>query len=162
MIGDNMRRKDREITSADEIIAVIERCKVMHLAMIDNGKPYVVPLNFGYTYENGRLTLYFHCASQGRKTDILKKSPDVCFEMDGGHRLIEGSTDCAYGYGYESVIGSGRCEFITDSGEKIKALTELMKHQTGVDRKYEFDSNAVEKICVCRITADEFSGKARR
>ena len=121
-----------------------------------------MPLNYGYTYENGTLTLYFHCAAEGRKIDILKTNSDVCFEMDGEHKLIEGKIDCAYGYSFESVIGSGKCEFITDVGEKINALTQLMKHQTGVDRKYEFAESMVEKICVCKITADEFTAKARK
>ena len=52
--------------------------------------------------------------------------------------------------------------FITDVGEKINALTQLMKHQTGVDRKYEFAESMVEKIYVCKITADEFTAKARK
>lgn len=157
-----MRRSDREITFIEEKLAVIEKNKVMRLAMVDNGRPYVVPLNYGYTYEKGTLTLYFHCAAEGRKIDILKTNSDVCFEMDGEHKLIEGKTDCAYGYSFESVIGSGKCEFITDVGEKINALTQLMKHQTGVDRKYEFAESMVEKICVCKITADEFTAKARK
>ena len=50
-----MRRSDREITFIEEKLAVIEKNKVMRLAMVDNGRPYVVPLNYGYTYENGKI-----------------------------------------------------------------------------------------------------------
>ena len=46
--GKNMRRKDREIKEFDEIIDVLSRCKVLHLALISDGKPYAVPVNFGY------------------------------------------------------------------------------------------------------------------
>lgn len=89
----------------------------MRLAMVDNDRPYVVPLNYGYTYENGTLTLYFHCAAEGRKIDILKTNSDVCFEMDGEHKLIEGKIDCAYGYSFESVIGA---ESVSSSPMSVK------------------------------------------
>ena len=57
-----MRRSDREITFIEEKLAVIEKNKVMRLAMVDNGRPYVVPLNYGYTYENGTLTPFISTA----------------------------------------------------------------------------------------------------
>ena len=66
-----MRRKDREIKNFDEIISVLEKCKVLHLAMISDGKPYSVPVNFGYIVreEDGqkKLAVYFHGAGEGKK-----------------------------------------------------------------------------------------------
>ena len=44
-----MRRKDREVKSFDEIIDILSRSKVLHLALISEGKPYSVQLKFGYT-----------------------------------------------------------------------------------------------------------------
>lgn len=46
----------------------------MRLAMTDGLNPYIIPLNYGYTYEDGKLVIYFHCAKEGRKLDILKKN----------------------------------------------------------------------------------------
>ena len=43
-----MRRKDREIKEFDDIIDVLSRCKVLHLALISDGIPYAVPVNFGF------------------------------------------------------------------------------------------------------------------
>ena len=34
-----MRRKDREVKDFDEIISILDKCKVLHLAMISEGKP---------------------------------------------------------------------------------------------------------------------------
>lgn len=66
-----MRRKDREIKNFDEIISVLEKCKVLHLAMISDGKPYSVPVNFGYIVreEDGqkKLAVYIHGAGEGKK-----------------------------------------------------------------------------------------------
>jgi nitroimidazol reductase NimA-like FMN-containing flavoprotein (pyridoxamine 5'-phosphate oxidase superfamily) len=40
-----MRRKDREITSVDKKIEIIEKNKVCRLALSRNNFPYIVPLN---------------------------------------------------------------------------------------------------------------------
>ena len=36
-----MRRSDREITDLGEILSIINDCKVIHLAMVDDGEPYL-------------------------------------------------------------------------------------------------------------------------
>ena len=53
-----MRRKDRQITDLEAIRAILDKAKVLHLAMIDGARPYVVPMNYGYALAAGRLTLY--------------------------------------------------------------------------------------------------------
>ena len=80
-----MRRKDREVTDQAAIQAILDKAQVLHLAMIDGDRPYVVPMHYGYTLENGRLTLYLHSAKEGRKLDILSKNSAVAFvlETDG-------------------------------------------------------------------------------
>lgn len=55
-----MRRSDREITELPEILSIINGCKVIHLAMIDDGEPYLLPLNFGYACENGAFSFFCH------------------------------------------------------------------------------------------------------
>lgn len=62
-----MRRADREVKSAEEIRAIFALCKTCHVAMVDEGMPYVVPLSFGYELQDGELTLFFHSAKVGRK-----------------------------------------------------------------------------------------------
>ena len=69
-----MRRKNRQVTDWKEIKEIVGRCKVARLGMNDDGKVYVVPMNYGCeTEDGGRLTFYFHCAREGRKMDVLKK-----------------------------------------------------------------------------------------
>lgn len=74
-----MRRKDREIKCLDDIFSVVENCAVVHVAMVDGGKPYVVALNFGFERRGGSLILYLHSAQEGKKMDILRKNPNVVF-----------------------------------------------------------------------------------
>ena len=40
-----MRRKDREVTNIIEILQIIEKAKVLHLALFDADYPYIVPLH---------------------------------------------------------------------------------------------------------------------
>ncbi len=154
-----MRRRDREITDIDGIIEIIDECKVMRLAMIHDGKPYVVPLNFGYSYANGKFEFFFHCAKAGQKLDCIEKSPEVCFEMDCGHELVTADCACEYGYRYRSVIGEGHAELVTDEEEKKRYLSGLMRHQTG--REFSFTNKEAEAVAVCRITVDKITAKAK-
>ena len=61
-----MRRKDREIINKEQIWRIMQRCGVCRVAFHDAEYPYIVPLNFGIG-KGEPLTLYFHCAAQGKK-----------------------------------------------------------------------------------------------
>ncbi|GHU15569.1 pyridoxamine 5'-phosphate oxidase [Spirochaetia bacterium] len=156
-----MRRADREVTGIEEKLKIIDKCKVCRLAMCDGERPYLVPLNFGYEYDADVLTLYFHGAHEGRKIDILKKNSNVCFEMDGAHELTPADSDGEYGFNFESIIGFGKLEFIEDKNEKSRGLGLLMKHQTGEAREFSFDDTILKATMVCKVRAEEFTGKRR-
>ncbi len=155
-----MRRKDREVTDIVELLEIINQCKVCRIGMQDEEGLYIVPMNFGYTYEDGTLKLYFHSAKEGRKISALTASSNVCFEMDCQHELITADTACEYGYHFKSIIGNGKAEFIEDMEEKKAALSILMKHQTGED--FSFNEKMADIVKVFKITADSFSGKDHR
>ena len=118
---------------------------------------YIVPLNFGYQYENGCLTLYFHSAKSGRKINALEKNSAVAFEMDCGHRLMEADEPCRYSYSFASVIGNGTASLVWDGEEKKRALSLLMKHQTG--RDFVFDNRMADAVTVFKISVSTFSAK---
>ena len=62
-----MRRKDRERSDPVWIDETLRRSDACHLALLDGGKPYVIPLNFGFERTgDGTLHLYFHCAKEGK------------------------------------------------------------------------------------------------
>ena len=60
-----MRRADREVTDVNEIIDIIDHCKVCHIAMMDGEWPYLLAMNFAYSYEDGQLIIYLHSAKEG-------------------------------------------------------------------------------------------------
>ncbi|MCD7928882.1 MAG: pyridoxamine 5'-phosphate oxidase family protein [Clostridiales bacterium] len=156
-----MRRKDREITDFEELCALVERCQVIRLAMTDGETPYIVPLSFGWTAESGQLTLYFHSACEGRKLDLLRKNPLVCFEMDCAFQVRRDETPCRWGAAYASVIGTGKAEFLNDPAEKKKGLDALMAHY-GWAGETAYDAGTLARTCVCKVTADTLTGKRRK
>lgn len=152
-----MRRKDREITSIEEILSVLHRCTVCRIAMTDGDRPYVVPLNFGAELLGGKIAVYLHCAREGRKLEVLKKNPQICFEADCGHSLIEAEKACGYGYTFSSVIGEGEALLLEDPAEKAHGLAVLMKHQTGKD--FSFTEQETAPVCVLRVVLETVCGK---
>lgn len=152
-----MRRKDREITDPAKLQAIMDACKVCRIAMQDHNGLYLVPLNFGYAYEQGKYTLFFHSAAKGRKIDAMRQHPAVCFEMDGAHQLLAAEEACSYGYAFESIIGSGQVRFLTQADEKKRALQILMRHQTGKD--FSFTDQMVEHVAVFALDVEQLCGK---
>ena len=116
-----MRRKDREITGRENIEPILRACKTCRVAMIADGAPYVVPLNFGYTWDDDGLTLYFHSGLKGKKIDALRADPRVCFELDTEQGVTgEGDIACRYSFAFSSIVGYGSMEFAKTPDEKRK------------------------------------------
>ena len=153
-----MRRSDREITDLGEILSIINDCKVIHLAMVDDGEPYLLPLNFGYACESSAFSFFCHSAREGRKLDILRKNPTVAFEMDCRGALDEHDVACQCGYYFASVTGVGHVEFL-DGEEKLVALTSLMRHMAG--REDQFTEQQARTVEVFAVRADKLSAKAK-
>lgn len=155
-----MRRNDREITELQEILSIVNDCKVIRLAMQDeDGLPYIIPLNFGYRLENGVFTFYCHSAREGRKLDLLRRDPRVAFEMDCRGELQSADHACAYGYYYASVIGRGTAEEI-EGAEKLEALSALMRHMAG--REDTFTEEQAHGVAVLAIRVNSLSAKSKR
>lgn len=151
-----MRRRDREIKDFDEITDIMKQCDVCRLVLNDEEYPYIVPLNFGMTIENGVVTLYFHSALSGKKMELLRRDNRAVFEMDCCHAL---ATDYESGnctMNYKSVIGRGIVEFVSDE-EKLNALKILMKHYR--EENFPFNEKIVPQTAVYKLTVTEFTGK---
>lgn len=155
-----MRRKDREVTQIPVILDIIRRCKVLRLAMCADNMPYIVPLNFGYTYQDGAFSFFFHCADQGKKLDMIAKNPTVCFEMDCSHSLTTASSPCGYGYNYQSIIGNGTAQLVTNPADKKRFLSAIMAHQTG--ESFLFTDSQAAAVTVCQIKVSSLFAKARQ
>ncbi|MDB5156624.1 MAG: pyridoxamine 5-phosphate oxidase [Mucilaginibacter sp.] len=76
-----------------------------------DGITYIVPIN--YVYEDS--TIYAH-SKKGMKIDIMRKNPEVCFQVDAIDDLLN----------WESVIAWGKFEELFDMEEKTKVMQKII------------------------------------
>lgn len=101
---------------------LLTRAPVGFLGLCDRDAPYVVPLNF--VWLDGRIC--FHCASEGRKVDLLRDHPRVSFTVAENLGVIPSRSPCIIGTAYRSVMVTGRARFLADPAEKRRALQALL------------------------------------
>jgi uncharacterized protein len=151
-----MRKKEREIKDRAVIDALIWNSPVGRLGLADGPEPYVVPLCFGYD----GIALYFHCAPEGRKIELLRRNPQVCFEFDRMEGVVESDQACSFGMRFQSVIGLGTAFFLEEAQEKRQALTVLMKQFSS--KAFTFPDDMLARITVVKIEIVSLSGKHGR
>lgn len=148
-----MRRAEKEIKSQADITGIIRQSRVCRLALADGDQPYVLPLNFGYDAPY----LYFHSADQGRKLDILRKNPKVCFVFDHLEKIKKDSLACEWGAAFVSVIGEGTAEILSAPEEKVKGLNAIMAQYS--NRSFDFPKETLDRTAVIRVTVSNLTGK---
>lgn len=153
-----MRRQDRRITDPAMIRAVLDKCRTLHLGLVEDGRAYIVPLNYGWTEENGRYILYAHSAAEGRKIDLIRGGADVGFEMETGVEYFDADTACGWGNRYESIIGEGSATLLSTPEEKRQALAAIMAHYSA-RRDYTFEDAMVDLVQVIQIDVTALSCK---
>lgn len=155
-----MRRKDRS-RGKEFSLELIDRCThgVMALTTGED-TPYCLPLSLVRVGD----ALYFHCAHQGRKVELMRANPKVCVTFIGGDRpayLDKGE----YTTFFQSVIVTGTVREVTDDGEKTQALRALCQKLTPQamdgDKFEQAVSRSLPATGVWRIDMEEISGKEK-
>ena len=154
-----MTKRELQITDPEQIQAILDTAKVLRLGLAVNNEPYVVPMNYGYTMEEGKLKLYLHSAVRGKKLDMIRANPKVFIELDCDLKPFDGVKPCQYGLSYSSIMGRGEAVLVEDAQEKMKAMSILMKTQTGKD--FSFNEQLVSIVAVVRIDVAEYTAKHR-
>ena len=149
-----MRKSNQEITDIQILEAILTSATICRIAMIDEGKPYLLPFNYGYR-DN---TIFIHCATSGRKTEILKKNPAVCFEVEDTTSIVRDENPCKWTTVYRSVVGSGVVEIINDVGLKKQGLNVIMRHH-GADGPFKFEDREVGNMLILKLSISEMTGK---
>lgn len=155
-----MRRSDREIVSKKVIEGFIAQEQIIRIAFYDDGDIYIVPVNYGYVYEQDMLSFFFHGAKAGRKYELGKSNPTVGFEIDGKYKLLENENACDFSANYQSVIGTGTLHLVEDEEEKIIGLNTIMKQTTG-NATWSYDEKMLGAVAVFRLDVRKISCKAK-
>ena len=152
-------KRERALTDPQEILRILDTAKVLHMGLVDGDEPYVIPMNYGYTMEGEKLTLYLHSATASRKLDVIRANPKVFFSLECDVIPFDGVLPCQYGVTYASVAGKGTAHIVEDVEEKKAAMTVLMKTQTGKD--FDFNERLVSIVSVIRIDVSVYTAKRR-
>ncbi len=149
-----MRRKDRAISS-EEARSLLESAEYGVLSLTGpEGVPYGIPLNFALAGDS----IYFHCAQEGRKIEILSANTRVSFCVVGRTQLLPEK----FGTQYESAIATGSVEDLS-SEEKRQGLVMLVRKYSPdyVKEGLEYIDKLIDKTKVFRIRLESITGKAR-
>jgi uncharacterized protein len=149
-----MRRKDKEITDQKLLEEILSTSILCRIAMVDNGIPYIVPLNYGY-FNNA---LFIHSASTGKKIEILKNNNRVCFEIENSVEIIKHNEACHWGTKYRSLIGYGTVDIIENFELKKTGLDIIMKQHGNTDINI-YNENNINAIVILKLNIESISGK---
>jgi nitroimidazol reductase NimA-like FMN-containing flavoprotein (pyridoxamine 5'-phosphate oxidase superfamily) len=149
-----MRKINQEITDKTIIENILKTATICRLGLIDQSKPYIVPVNYGY--QDGFI--YIHSAPEGKKIELLNLNNKVCFEIESTAKTIKNEIPCKWAEKYQSIIGYGTIEFIDDYESKIKAL-EIIMHQHGAEGIQKFEKKQVEFVVILKLKIEELTAK---
>ena len=117
-----MRKSRQEIFDRGVLEEILNNQVICRLAMVDGDRPYIIPVNYGY--QEGFL--YVHSAPEGKKIDLLRQNPELCFEVEDPVEIIKGEQACDWSTRYRSVVGYGRVEILSDEAGKQRGLEVIM------------------------------------
>ena len=154
-----MTRREVELITQEQIKEILDKSKVLHLGIIENQQPRVIPMNYGYEWTTEGLTLYLHAAKDSTKLVALEQNPFCYISMECDVEPFAGEVACQYGMGYKMLTGSGQAEIITNPEEKIHGMQVLMKTQTQGD--FSFTERLVSIVSVIKLVLATYQAKER-
>ncbi len=151
-----MRREDRALTR-EQSLAVLDAAEHGVLSTVGaDGTPYGIPLDF---VRDGD-TLILHGSVEGRKADNIKGDGRISFCVIGKTEVVPSKFTTRY----ESVIVSGRAEWIEDEDRKTASLMKLCERFTPdhLPAAKEAISKMLKITGVMIVTMETITGKANR
>ena len=151
-----LRMKEQAIGTEEEMVAILREAHYVTLAMCHEGEPYLVTISHGYDAD--RNAIYFHCAPEGKKIDILSANPVVWGEavLDKGYDGPECKQD------YATTHFRGRVSFPNDLEEKRHGIAVLLSQfGADVDKFFakEDTDNKLGGINIGRVDIEMMTGK---
>lgn len=156
-----MRRKDRQRDEAFCLDLIDKATNGVMAIATGEDTPYCLPLSF----VRAEKSLYFHCAKEGRKIDLLRANPKVCVTFIGYDSPTYQAEDNNFTTLFASAIVTGSAHEVTEDDEKIEALRALCKKLLSQAMTGDNFDRAIQTslpvTAVWRIDLEDISGKAR-
>ncbi|MHA2174717.1 MAG: pyridoxamine 5'-phosphate oxidase family protein [Candidatus Hodarchaeales archaeon] len=155
----DIRRKEKAITDENELKRILRETKYITIAMCSDNQPYLVTLSHGYDSQSD--SIYFHCASAGKKIEILAKNSLIYGQVVNDLGYANG--ECTHHY--ESVHFIGKVEFLTNTDVKKQALSIMIDQLETIPELKEkvkveqIKDKSVQKVTIGKIKISEKRGK---
>lgn len=155
-----VRRQDRllEETDAMQLLRLGEY-GILSMVELRGNEPagYGIPINYVWD-ENGHI--YFHCAPEGLKLQILTQNRGVSFCVIGHTNVISHKFTTAY----ESIIVRGQMCIDLSPEERKSALILLLDKYSPNDKEIgmKYIEKSFHRTNIIRLDIDEISGKTKR
>lgn len=149
-----MRKASQEITDKQIIEEILKGSTICRLAIKDNDDPYLLPFNFGYKDH----CIYIHSAPEGKKIELIKKHPRICFEMEQYAEIMQHEKACKWETTYRSVVGYGRIEILRDKSQKQAGLDIIMAHN-GSLQSNRYEKGPLNSMVILKLTIDTLTAK---
>lgn len=154
-----MRRREREKTR-EFALSIIDKSAHMVLAVTgEDGAPYCVPLSPVRWDDH----IYFHCALEGRKLDLLRRDPRVCVTFVAADQPAYLPESNMYTTFFQSAVVTGTAFEVTDPGQKTAALRALCEKMTPghMEGFEEAVRRSLPSTAVWGIHMEEVTGKEK-
>lgn len=148
-----MRLIDQQLDRA-EVDKIMNSCTNGVLCLQgDNGYPYGVPVS--YAYANGKI--YFHCAKEGYKVDLMKADPHVAFTVVAQDDIIPEDFNTLF----LSVMAFGKVRLVDDPVEMREIHGYIIeKYSKGHEENgAKYLDSSIADIYMVEITIDHITGK---
>ncbi|MDJ0766541.1 MAG: pyridoxamine 5'-phosphate oxidase family protein [Myxococcota bacterium] len=152
----DIRRKEKAITSHAEMNAILKNARHVTLAMCDDNEPYLVTLSHGYDVIKN--CIYFHCAGEGKKIDILRKNPVVWGQALEDRGYVQGECD----HLYATTQFRGKVRFLEEIQEKrrgLEVMIEALEDNPDAVKAKQLTEKSVHRVTIGRIDIDYMTGK---
>ena len=153
----HLHRTEKAMNDQEEVEKILISARIMTVACCLENEPYLFTVDFAW--DSQARELWFHCATEGRKMNILQGNPRVCITVVEDRGYLDGECDHAY----RSLILEGKAQVATDLSEKRHALELLArKHERqpeAVLARLAGKDEEVQKVAIVRVSVDSISGK---
>ena len=160
----SMQKPQCEVKEKNMLIAILDMCKVINVGFFDDEYPYVLPLNYGYTFDDD-LVFFTHHALKGYKLELIQKNPKVCVAASvfaDGINNPRGSS----AHDFRSIHAFGKMEKLTSGTEEYRlALRKLYecneRHHKITDSFLNTDFDKMMHLYKITCKAEDVIGKAQ-
>lgn len=154
-----VRRQNRILEDQSRIKELLHSSEYgfLSLGITENGYAYGIPIS--YAYDEDTNCLYFHCAPEGQKLDIIKQNDKVSFCVVGVTKPIANQFTTLF----ESIIAFGKADIDLSDEEKRKALRLLVaKYSPGYEELGEkYMDKSWNRTTTFKIQVEHITAKAK-